>query len=267
MVGGFLGASRDRYGVLVSSSPVGTVPTFSTIFNFRDVGGCATRDGRTVRRGRLYRSDSLHRIDGTDRETFAALGIRTVIDLRRHAEVVQLGRVPHYDGLIYRHIPVEHRDWSEIPYDEQLGLARYLADRYLELTETGAADIGETIGVIADEAAAPAVVHCVAGKDRTGVVCALTLSVLGVEDSVIAEDYARSTAASERLSAWLRTQNPEAALPPPKPYYSSPADAMHLFLAGLRQRHGSVERYLLDVGLSRDQLAALRTHLLQDVAG
>lgn len=250
----------------MNSSPAGTVPTFSTVFNFRDVGGYAVQDGRTVRRGRLYRSDSLHRIDGTDRENFVALGIRTVVDLRRPAEVAQLGRVPQYDGLVYRHIHPEHRDWSEVPYDEQLGLARYLADRYLELTETGAAGIAEAIGVIADETAAPMVVHCVAGKDRTGVVCALTLSTLGVEDSIIAEDYALSTAASERFSAWVRTQTPEATTPP-KPYFSSPADAMLLFLAGLRQRHGSVEGYLLDAGCTRDQLTALRTHLVEPAAG
>ena len=67
---------------------------FRAMFNFRDVGGYTGHDGRTVRRGRLYRSDSLHRIDETDREAFAALGVRTVIDLRRPTEVERDGRVP-----------------------------------------------------------------------------------------------------------------------------------------------------------------------------
>lgn len=239
-----------------------TPPAFSVLFNFRDVGGYAARDGRTVRRRRLYRSDSLHRIDGADRVAFDALGIRTVVDLRRPGEVAQFGRVPEYDGLLYHHIHPEHRDWAEVPYDERLGLARYLADRYLDLAETGAAGIGEAIGILADETSAPVVVHCVAGKDRTGVVCALALSVLGVDEAVIAEDYALSTAASERFTAWLSTQTPAGA-PLPLPYLSSPAEAMLLFLAGLRRRHGSAERYLLDTGVTPAQLAALRTHLVE----
>lgn len=244
-----------------SSSPVGDTATFTALFNFRDVGGYRTRDGHTVRRRRLYRSDSLHRIEGPDLEAFGALGIRTVVDLRRPAEVTRLGRVPEYDGLVYRHIHPEHRDWAEIPYDEELGLARYLADRYLDLAETGAAGIGEAVGVVADETAAPVVVHCVAGKDRTGVVCALALSTVGVDDTTIAEDYALSAAASQRFTAWLRARLP-AEKPLPAPYLSSPAEAMLLFLDGLRQRHGSVQGYLLDAGLTRAQLDSLRTHLV-----
>jgi protein tyrosine/serine phosphatase len=232
------------------------------MFNFRDVGGYPGLDGRTVRWRRLYRSDSLHRIDENDGEAFGALGIRTVVDLRRPYEVTRDGRVPAYDGLDYVHIHPEHREWNEVPYDERQGLGRYLADRYLDLAETGAAGIANAVGVIADEQCAPVVVHCVAGKDRTGVVCALTLSLLGVSDADIATDYALSTAASQRFSAWLRTRLPDSK-PLPPPFLASPAEAMLLFLTDLRQRHGSVERYLLDSGLSTEQITALRTHLLE----
>lgn len=235
--------------------------SFSAMFNFRDVGGYAGLDGRMVRWQRLYRSDSLHRVHQTDREAFAELGIRTVIDLRRPREVSRDGRVPHYDGLDYRHIHPEHREWDEVPYDERLGLARYLADRYLDLAETGASGIADAIGIIADEQAAPVVVHCVAGKDRTGVVCALTLSLLGVSDQDIAEDYALSTASSQRFTAWLRSERPRSASAPAA-YLASPAEAMLLFLTDLRQRHGSVEGYAAEAGFSTEQLAALRAHLL-----
>jgi protein tyrosine/serine phosphatase len=232
------------------------------MFNFRDVGGYPGHAGRTVRWQRLYRSDSLHRMDDTDREAFAALGIRTVVDLRRPGEVSRDGRVPASDGLAYRHIHPEHRPWEEIPYDERLGLSRYLADRYLDLADTGAAGIAAAVGIIADQETAPVVVHCVAGKDRTGVVCALTLSTLGVSDADIAADYALSTVASQRYSAWIRSQLP-AATPPPPAHLASPAEAMLLFLAGLRERHGSVEQYLRDAGVSGYELEALRGHLLE----
>jgi protein-tyrosine phosphatase len=94
------------------------------------------------------------------------------------------------------------------------------------------------------------------------VVCALTLAVLGVSDADIAVDYAMSTAAAERFSAWLASSGPPAN-PPPLPFLSSPAEAMAQFLAELRERHGSVEDYLLAAGVTRRQLAGLRDHLLE----
>lgn len=251
-----------RYRVRVDAiDEVNRRTPFSAMFNFRDVGGYAGQDGRTVRWRRLYRSDSLHRVDEIDREAFAALGVRTVIDLRRPHEVQRDGRVPAYDGLTYRHIHPEHRAWSEAQYDQQMSLARYLADRYRDLAETGARGLADAVGVIADPVAAPVVVHCVAGKDRTGLVCALTLSVLGVSDADIAADYALSTEASERFSSWIAEAMPEAE-PPPAPFLASPAEAMSLFLTELRERHGSTEAYLLAGGLTGTQLATLRDHLL-----
>ncbi|SCF39985.1 Protein tyrosine/serine phosphatase [Micromonospora purpureochromogenes] len=234
---------------------------FSAMFNFRDVGGYPGHDGRTVRWGRLYRSDSPHRLDGADRDAFVALGIRTVIDLRRPSEVERDGRVPELDGLTYRHIHPEHADWAQRRYEPGSDLARYLADRYADLAQTGTAGLAEAVGLIADSATAPVVVHCVAGKDRTGIVCALTLSVLGVSDADIVVDYALSSEASARFSAWLAATAPQTEEPPP-PFLASPAEAMALFLTELRQGHGSVEGYLRHAGVTDDQLAALRDHLL-----
>ncbi|WP_213455228.1 tyrosine-protein phosphatase [Rhizomonospora bruguierae] len=235
--------------------------TFSNLFNFRDVGGYPTADGRAVRWRRLFRADSLHRLTGTGRQDFAALGVRTVVDLRRPKEISRHGRVFEDPGLGYRHIHPEHQDWDEIPYDARLGMARYLADRYRDLTEQGAAGLVNAISVIADPATAPVVVHCAAGKDRTGVVCALALSVLGVSDEDIAEDYALSTLASERFADWLRANLPHKLDVPP-PWLAAPAEAMLLFLAELRERHGSAEGYLTRAGLPPARIDALRENLL-----
>ncbi|MEE6260852.1 tyrosine-protein phosphatase [Plantactinospora sonchi] len=242
-------------------APVTPTTSFSTLFNFRDVGGVPGDDGRTVRRGRLYRSDSPHRLDDADREAFRTLGVRTVIDLRRPSEVHRDGRVPDHPGLVYQHIHPEHALWEEAAYVEELGLARYLADRYRDLAETGAAGLVAAIEVIADAEAAPVLVHCVAGKDRTGVVCALTLSLLGVADERIATDYALSAEASARFSAWIATTLPEGT-PVPAPFLACPAEAIQIFLAELRERHGSVRRYLTGAGLDPARIEALRAHLL-----
>ncbi|MFY1633404.1 tyrosine-protein phosphatase [Solwaraspora sp. WMMB335] len=234
---------------------------FSTMFNFRDIGGYPGLDGRTVRWQRIYRADSPHRLDADDDVAFTALGVRTVIDLRRPQEVDKYGRIRHADGLEYRNIHLTHQDWNEIPYQEEQGAARYLANRYHDLAEQAADGIVAAIALLAEEQAAPAVVHCMAGKDRTGVVCAMALSLLGVRDSVIAEDYALSTAGSERLLAWLKTRQGDKQLVP-VPYFSCPAEAMQTFLTELRQRHGSVENYLRGAGLSSERIDALREHLL-----
>ncbi|NBE81820.1 tyrosine-protein phosphatase [Micromonospora rubida] len=250
-----------RYRVRVDAIEVNRRIPFSAMFNFRDVGGYPAGDGHTVAWGRLYRSDSPHRIDGADRDAFVALGVRTVIDLRRPYEVARDGRVPELDGLAYRHIHPEHTPWTESQYEPGSSLARYLADRYADLAGTGAAGLAEAVGLIADSAAAPVVVHCVAGKDRTGIVCALTLSALGVSDADIAADYALSTEASARFSAWVAATTPEAE-ELPAPFLASPAEAMSLFLTELRAGHGSVEGYLRHAGVTDAQLTALRDHLL-----
>jgi protein-tyrosine phosphatase len=236
---------------------------FSRVFNFRDVGGLTGVDGRTVRWRRLFRSDSLHGLCADDRETFTALGIRTVLDLRRPYEVERDGRVPEWDGILWRHIHPDHREWSETPFQDGADLPRYLADRYLDLAEEGAAGLAAAVDLIADGDAAPVVVHCVAGKDRTGVVCALTLSLLGVSDVDIATDYALSTAGFERYNSWLRAAHPDRTPPAPR-WYQSPAQAMLLFLPELRARHGSVRDYLAGAGLAPSRIEALRAHLLMD---
>ncbi|NJP30874.1 tyrosine-protein phosphatase [Micromonospora thermarum] len=237
------------------------VTRFSTLFNFRDVGGPVGHDGRAVRRGRLFRSDSPHRLDEADRDALAALGVRTVLDLRRPYEVERDGRIPDLDGVTWRHIHPEHAEWSDNPYRPGADLARYLADRYADMAQTGTAGLGEAIALIADEVNAPVLVHCVAGKDRTGIVCGLTLAVLGVSDADIAADYALSTEAGEKFMAWFMSTGKQVR--PGLPPLTCPEEAMLLFLAELREGYGSVEGYLRHAGVTDAQLDILRDHLLE----
>jgi protein-tyrosine phosphatase len=232
------------------------------LFNFRDLGGYAVPDGRVTRWRRLFRSDSLSRIDPADAASFTALGVRTVIDLRRPREVERDGRVHAFDGLTYHHISPVHAEWETATDHEELSDARWLANRYLDLAEHGHDAIAGAVEVIADADNAPVVVHCVAGKDRTGVVAAVTLAALGVPDEVIAEDYALTAAATERTTAFLRALNPEVAAMPAR-WLLSPAETMLLFLADLRARHGSVRAYL---GRSEETYDRLEAHLLEKPA-
>jgi protein-tyrosine phosphatase len=229
------------------------VPVFESLHNFRDAGGCATADGRTVATGRLYRSDLLVNLTSADQARFDRLGIRTVIDLRRTAEVELIGRVADAHGRRYLNIPPEHAPWEERPHDPADEPPRYLADRYLELADTGRHGIGRVISVLSDRDAAPAVVHCYAGKDRTGVVMAITLALLGVPDETIGEDYARS-------DYWERSAPPSHI---PALWTLAPASAITVFLAELREEYGSVEGYASAAGVTTAEIEALRAHLLR----
>jgi protein-tyrosine phosphatase len=236
---------------------------FSVTYNFRDVGGYPGLGGRTVRWRRFFRADSLHRLTGADWEAFAALGVRSVVDLRRGFEVEQFGRVPAAEGLRYHHTALEHIDWKDVPHPAGTVHERWLADRYLNFLAEGGAGLSRALRVIADPDAAPVVVHCMAGKDRTGVVCALALSLLGVSDEDIADDYAITELSMRRLTAYLLDWNP-AAVEGNEHMFDSPREAMLLFLDDVRTLHGSVERYVREIGLGADEIDSLRGHLLTD---
>lgn len=236
---------------------------FANLCNFRDVGGYAAKDGRTVRWQRLYRADSLGWLAGDDLAAFRALRVRTVLDLRHSSEIERGGRVPETEGLSYLNLPVEGRRWDVSAFREEVGVARYLADRYLEVTEDGVGNLRAAVETVAREDSAPVVIHCAAGKDRTGLLTALILSLAGVGEDDIVADYALTGLATERFIADWRKRHPEDPIWPG--FGLAPAEAMRLFLADLSARHGSIERYVSQVlQVDRGTIAELRENLLTE---
>lgn len=232
---------------------------FTAVFNFRDLGGYRTAEGRIVQRRRLFRSDDLSRLDDADRERFAVLGIRTVVDLRRPEEVAADGRIPQFDGFAYRHVHLVHPYWPPAKFADITQRERYVVERYRELSLDAADGIGEALRLIADADRAPLVFHCIAGKDRTGVVSALTLALLGVSDEVIADDYELSEVADAEYWEYRRRSEPAITAPH---WAVAPRAAMLGFLEDLRSRHGSVERYAATAGVTAAHVGSMRAHLL-----
>jgi protein-tyrosine phosphatase len=237
-------------------------------FNFRDLGGHQTADGRRVRTGVLYRADTLHRLTAADLGVLRRLGLRTVIDLRTSTELERFGRVGLTDDEIaHHHLPMidevrspESRFEDEVPTPEQRG------EIYLRMLEQGRPAVADALRVLAADGALPAVFHCTAGKDRTGVLAALVLGQLGVPDDAVAEDYALTEETVEATRAWLEANDREYAAARanyPTWIWEAPAATMHAFLARVRAEHGSIPALLADLGLTQDTLDALAAALLE----
>ncbi|MFE0044254.1 tyrosine-protein phosphatase [Streptomyces albireticuli] len=234
---------------------------FERLHNFRDLGGYRTQDGRTLHWGRLYRSDALSKLRGADWEAFRALGIRTVIDLRYPWEIEARGRVPEADGTAYVNLSVEHRPYDQAEIDPGLDPWRFLADRYAEVALDGAEELRQALEVIA-AGDGPQVFHCASGKDRTGLLAALVLSLLGVGVDDIAEDFALTERATERLIADWKAAHPGRTLTWPG-YGRAPEEIIRLFLSDLAETYGSVRDYAVKhVGVDEALIDRLRDRLL-----
>ena len=239
--------------------------SFGVVFNVRDLGGLRTADGRTVRPRQLFRADGVHRLEGEDLERARGLQLRTVLDLRT-AEEVERGRFP-VDALpvAWHHLPLMRKMWAEeelVPTD---GAAPFLTARYLDMVETSGPALGEAVEVLAD--GAPALFHCAAGKDRTGVLAAFVLGLLGVGHDDIAADYHESAASMDAFQRWILEKHPEAAdamTQQPKEYLEAPPEAMHGFLDAIDERHGSVAGLARDLDIDPATIDRLRAAYLTD---
>lgn len=229
-------------------------------FNVRDVGGYPALGG-TVRAGRLLRGDALHRLDDAARATLAGLPVRTVVDLREDFEARLSPDALEGTGIAVLRLPVFRftgDSFGRAPDD--------LKSVYDHMVDECGAVLAVAVGHVAAPDAQPVLVHCSAGKDRTGVVVAVVLSLLGVPDAVIAEDYHLTSAylaeeftqAVEQLQASTglgQRLNGQALACPPELILAT--------LERMRAAHGSVEGYLLTHGLTAEQIAELRRSLIE----
>jgi protein-tyrosine phosphatase len=237
-------------------------------FNFRDLGGHETADGRRVRSGVLYRADTLHRLTAADLDVLRGLGLRTVIDLRTRTELERFGRAGLTDDEVaHHHLPmIDEVRSPEARIQEGVPTPAERGELYLRMLEHGGPAVAESLRVLAGPRALPAVFHCTAGKDRTGVLAAVVLGQLGVPDGAIAEDYAVTEESVEATKAWLEANDPgftttRAAYP--TWIWEAPAETMLAFLARVREDHGSITDLLLGLGVTPATLHALGVALLE----
>ena len=158
-------------------------------YNLRDVGGYSTSDGRRTRWRALLRSDSLHRLTPGGWRELHEHGLRTIVDLRRPGEIARAGyQIADEADARYVHIPI----FDDEAYHTVDAPARDLPELYRLLLDHRAAQFAAVLRAVSAKGAAPALIHCAVGKDRTGLAVALALSVAGVPRETIATDYALS---------------------------------------------------------------------------
>jgi protein-tyrosine phosphatase len=229
-------------------------------FNFRDLGGLATRDGRVTQRGRLYRSDTLQALTPEDViQLTAQFGVEAIVDLRLPDEVADEGRGPLASFVGIRHIntPLDMASIDNLRPEEVLNAL------YLSSLEPGSM-LPMAVEHLASLAGRPTVFHCAAGKDRTGLLAAVVLRLVGVDDELIVADYMDSAhnmpRIMERFASWPRYRDHQAQMPPQ--VYAVEEPPIRLFLAELDKRYGSARAWASSHGIGPEALATLERGLL-----
>jgi protein-tyrosine phosphatase len=236
------------------------------LLNVRDLGGLTTPDGRRVRSGQVVRSDNLRGLSDAGAVVLVReVRPRLVLDLRTEHECAREGRgLAGVDGVRYVNVPLQPKA-ALTPEQVAEGLATSLYEDYVLQVRDNGSQLLEALELLASDDVLPAVVHCTAGKDRTGVLVALLLDLLGVEREQVVADYAETTANMPgileriRASPFFQSNGLAAA---PDWIFGSEAGTMRDFLRFVDDELGGTQRWALEGGLSPDGLARLRDRLL-----
>jgi protein tyrosine/serine phosphatase len=247
-------AAKEAAGASLSRPPAAAQRdlTWEGCYNVRDLGGLPTVDGGETRFGALVRSDNPWRLTEEGLAAMRAHGVRSVVDLRDHSEISERPSVE-----LDHAVNVSVLDFGDDEYWERWRGVQDTPRFYSEVLQRWADRFAAAVVAVARAPEGGVLVHCEVGRDRTGLVCALLLSVAGVPPDAIAADYALS---AERLAPlyeeWLRSERDPATRARLERENVSDAAAMAHVLDNL-----DVERYLLDAGATSRNLDAIRERL------
>ena len=236
--------------------------------NFREVAGLPAGGGRRIAPGRLYRSDTLQFLTERDvRWLVDDVGLRTIIDLRLDYELEVEGfGLPGDTTPRHHHLPFRvdgtqgTQDATPILQADDPMVPHYLG--YLRTMPQSATGIVRVLGAAES---VPAVIHCAAGKDRTGVAVAIVLSVAGVDPEDIAREYALSEPSIPRVMEQLRSMKSygdSIDRLPPQAHLTDPGFMLR-FLESMDALYGGVVAFLGQHGVSDEELQRLRDNLTE----
>jgi protein-tyrosine phosphatase len=243
------------------TSTANLIPVAGT-YNFRDVGGYPA-DGGTVRSGKLFRSDGLHSIGEDGKQKLRELGVKVIVDLRDDFEIE--AAPDDLDGL---DVEVLHLPVFEGSGASQATIGATIADLYAKIVLQHTDVVAMALREIADTRDAGVVVHCTAGKDRTGIVVALALLAVGVDRQTVVADYAQTEGNLqgpwlEKMLELVKGHGVEVTPDIRVIMGGSPPEALEGVLDLIDRERGGLHQYLLDAGLDELELAKLRSVLVE----
>ena len=215
--------------------------------------GCSERTGCTAWRG-------------TTSRRYRGLGLRTVIDLRTFAELEERGTFPRDSHPVnFHHVPVIDATWDVDRAERATNPADFLESAYLAMLDEGEPRLAEALVTLCVPGALPAVFHCAAGKDRTGMLAMLVLGCLEVRPEYIIADYALTAEGMERMLVWSQREYPalyERITAGPSVFSAAVPEAMSRMIGHVCDRHGSIREFALAMGVPSAAIAHLRDELL-----
>ena len=273
---------------LTSPSFANTVPTEGVIHlkgttNTRDIGGYQTADQSTLRKGQIIRSDNLSSLTESDFRKLEEMGLKTVIDLRTGQELNDSPTVWKGDNPPqFFHIPVfdSKNDWLSAQrkmmkknrFTQEQSL-QHMVEGYRMIAEEGASNYQKLMEIVLDESNWPVLIHCTAGKDRSGIGVALIMEAVNVDRDTIMEEFlltndvsrieekavflsrkSKQLAKSDRFSkgvaanAWL-------------PIVGVRVEMLEAFYASVDEKYGSMDAYLFELGVDQEARGALTESL------
>jgi len=234
----------------------------STLYNARDLGGLRTAFGKRTAFRRFVRSDEPSLLSEEDLEALLLYPIRTVIDLRSQEEINRRGTpFMNHPDILFRNISLFESDpEGEDDPTVQVALRHTLGELYIFLLETRKIQLSEVFRQILDAPEGAILFHCTHGKDRTGIIAALLLSLVQVSREDIVNNY---SVTYDYIRALV---DPKLALMPIQTHhiFKSDAENMEIFLDFLDKKYqGQAAVYLRSIGFSELEISKLRSRLLE----
>lgn len=226
-------------------------------WNVRDLGGYPTEDGRSTRWRTIVRAGNLDKVTPAGQQALLDYGIRTIVDLRGPEEVEEYPDVfARSTQVVYRHLPILRNGYAN-------GYVT-LGKLYTNYLDAYPSEVGKIITAVA-ESAPGTLMHCHAGKDRTGIMTALLLGAAGVPEEVIAEDYALTNAEIAHLVGEWREYALKHGSDMERFEHDVSADAETMLgtLAHLVHHYGGVTEYLRICGIPVEDLQHLKERLVE----
>lgn len=234
--------------------------------NVRDLGGLPLTEGGATRYGAVVRADSLSQLTTIGWTEALDYGVARVVDLRFAEERSRDGgdeapvEVIHV-SLFGDRDPVKDQEWEASTRSTD-DLTEVFGALYVETIDANSAQVRRVVTAVSESNGGCVAVHCFAGKDRTGIVAALLLSVAGVDDEVIVRDFAASDASVLRLCAgWVASAEDDAERAYRMRVLTAPAAAMASMLDHVATKWGGAVAYLLAHDVEPEMVESLRRRL------